>query len=107
MFLERLLLDGAFNSPPSPPSDGTGGQATRLVLPCYERGPSAHMSIRQRNLVTAFFAYFMAWSIVALPSVPIQLFSAEGMGLVLVIGTPVAVVGIMLNMRAERPQAPS
>src|SRR5579862_6676915 len=69
---------------------------------CREGGPRATMTIQRRNLVTAFFAYFMAWSIVALPSIPIELFSVAGIGLVLAIGTPVAVIGIFLNLRAER-----
>jgi hypothetical protein len=60
------------------------------------------MTIRQRNLVMAFFAYFMAVSVVALPAVPIELFSPGGLALVVAIGTPVAIIGVMLNVRAER-----
>jgi predicted exporter len=60
------------------------------------------MPLRQRNVVTAVLSYFMAWCIVALPAVPIQLFSAAGMLLVVAIGTPVALLGAALNTRAER-----
>jgi hypothetical protein len=60
------------------------------------------MPLRQRNLVTAVLSYFMAWCIVSLPAVPIQLFSAGGLLLVVAIGTPVAIVGAALNARAKR-----
>ncbi|GAC1428172.1 MAG: hypothetical protein NVSMB65_01330 [Chloroflexota bacterium] len=59
------------------------------------------MPLRQRNLVTAILSYFMGWCIVALAAVPIQLFSAGGLALVALIGTPVALIGTRLNARAE------
>ena len=40
------------------------------------------MPLRQRNLVTAALAYFMAWCIVASPAVPILIFSPAGLALV-------------------------
>lgn len=67
-----------------------------------ERG--ARMSLRQRHGVTVMLAYFMAWCVVGSPAIPTELFSPGGLGLVVVIGTPTALLGWLLNVRADREE---
>src|SRR5205807_2413492 len=78
----RLLRHGPF---PRAAAGGSGG-GTEVVGLSTQGGSGFPMPLRQRNLVTAALAYFMAWCIVASPAVPILIFSPAGLALVVLIG---------------------